>query len=103
MSMTCPICDGKKEVFAFVNRGEDVRTHTQGMITCFACRGTGLVDDEQPHRVAIGTAFRRTRSDRGESLYACAVRLGVTSSQLSAYECGHVVPDEALVKIIGRN
>ncbi|HZR35165.1 MAG TPA: helix-turn-helix transcriptional regulator [Nevskia sp.] len=46
------------------------------------------VDAEFPQRLAAGRAMRAERTARGESLYAAAQRLGMTSAQLSALENG---------------
>lgn len=101
--MQCPTCHGQKNTFGFANKGPDYRSHTQGMMACVTCRGTGEVDQEFPARLAAGESFRRNRMTREESLFDCAQRLNVSTAQLSAYENGRPIDDEAQSKIAGSN
>ncbi len=102
-ALSCPSCDGSGEVFAFQNRGEDISAHSQGMVRCPTCSGTGLVDANYPHRVATGVAYRNLRLSRQETLHGCATRIGVSSAQLSSFECGRALPDNIMVLILGIN
>lgn len=101
--MQCPTCRGAKKVFAFLNKGEAPATHTQEMVPCMTCQGTGEVDAEHAQRVVEGQAYRKTRVARNENLYLCAKRLGVPTSELSKFESGLAVSDEARIKILGKH
>lgn len=85
-TITCPHCDGKRQVYAFLNHGPDM--HASGFINCQACNGTGEVTQEHAARIASGEKARRERIERGESLNDAARRLGITPAQLSARERG---------------
>ena len=87
-TITCPHCDGKRQVYAFLNHGPDYRTHTSGYMNCQTCHATGEITQEHAARIASGEKARRERIERGESLNDAARRLGITPAQLSARERG---------------
>lgn len=88
---TCPSCDGRRTFAAFVDGPSGGRY--EPAMPCSLCKGTGVV---QPHVVAwmvTGRAHRGRRVNRGENLRECAVRLGITPSELSAMENGRADPE----------
>lgn len=90
--MTCPHCDGKKSVMAFVHFTEEAqaagKVNGYQATDCRTCEGTGQVDDDYPERMARADALRADRISRHVSLRAEAERLGITPAQLSARENG---------------
>lgn len=87
-TITCPHCDGKGWVYAFLNNGPDYRTHTSGFVQCLTCQGMSAITTEHAERIETGERMRRERVERGESLNEAARRLGITPAQLSARERG---------------
>lgn len=87
-TITCPHCDGKRQVYAFLNNGPDYRTHTSGYVQCSTCQGMGAITTERAKRILTGAHMRRERIERGESLNEAAKRLGISPAQLSARERG---------------
>lgn len=90
LQVHCPTCEGRKELFAFMNTGEDWRKHRQGRIPCLTCSGTGEVDDGYPERLAVGKKMHDERVARGETLMAAATRMGMRPAELSALEHGEL-------------
>lgn len=84
--IVCPDCGGMGKVEGFVCGGPRSGWHDD--LQCFTCKGVGRVDAEYPQRLEAGHAMRKERTARGESLYAAAQRLGMTSAQLSGLENG---------------
>ncbi|MDH3360097.1 MAG: helix-turn-helix domain-containing protein [Desulfobulbaceae bacterium] len=87
----CPICEGKKKGLAFLNRGEDYRTHTQQEIVCLTCNGQGTITTEMMNRINKGKELRKRRIAKRLTLRQAASKLGILPSQLSAIEHGRVV------------
>ena len=85
--MICPDCDGKREVFAHVNRGESGGSGFE-TIKCFRCKGVGTVQDEQAIWIIAGKLRRTKRVAEGISLRDEAQRLGVSVVELSEIERG---------------
>ncbi len=86
--MKCPLCKGTKQIYGHANTGPDSSKHRWEMQPCLTCKGTGEVDDDYHNRVAAGMQMRMERLARGESLYDAAIRMGISSSELSARETG---------------
>ncbi|MGH1361023.1 MAG: hypothetical protein ACRBC3_19865 [Burkholderiaceae bacterium] len=88
----CPHCDGTGKIrsFAFLNRGEDWRTHTQEYVDhrCSACAGHGHLHQWVIDQIAAGKRHRDDRRGRREGVSACAKRMGITPSELVWMECG---------------
>ena len=89
----CPACQRMpaKPSVAIFKTGPNWRKHysAEVLMTCEVCDGHGLVSAEVLRRYHMGRAHRDARRERGETMFACAQRLGVTSAQLSAFEKGH--------------
>lgn len=88
--ISCPHCNGQKQVFAFINRGPDISTHTSGMIDCDTCKGSGSITLEQVQCIEVGQQLRKDRLERGRTLSEAAVRFGVSVTQYSAWERGRM-------------
>jgi hypothetical protein len=90
---SCPACEGKpaKPTTAFFNTGPDWRKHYVAEVTliCQVCKATGIVTDYALMRYHKGWQHMADRKERGETLFHAAQRLGVSPSQLSAYELGY--------------
>lgn len=84
--LICPSCNGAGNVSGFACGG--ALSGWRDDLQCHTCKGSGCVDAEYPKRLAKGRQMRKERTERGESLYAAAQRLGITSAQLSALENG---------------
>lgn len=84
--MECPTCNGRKELFAFVNRGD--KPHYSGYVVCQVCKGSGVITDEKMGRMIAGKAAREARVARGETLRQAAVRKNTTASEISRFERG---------------
>jgi hypothetical protein len=95
--VTCPVCHGAKRSLCFVNRGEDISTHTQEMLDCLFCRGWGTVSKPELKRWQQGRTLRDARVARGESLMQCAKRFGMSSAELSAVENGRAAAPDGLL------
>ena len=87
-TITCPHCDGKRQVYAFLNHGPDYRTHTSGYVQCSTCQGMGAITTEHAERIKTGKRVQAERIERGESLNDAARRLGISPAELSARERG---------------
>jgi hypothetical protein len=90
---TCPACKGEpaKSVLAFFNTGQDYRQHyvKEVVMPCRVCNGAGSVTGWVLMRHHKGRKHRSDRVERGETLFHAAQRLGVSPSELSAYELGY--------------
>lgn len=95
--MKCPTCLGEKEVFAITVKSSGERG--TGMVRCVTCGGSGEVSADYPVRLAEGRSFAKQRIERGENLFECSRRLGVSTAELSAFENGRQVASEIAVKI----
>ncbi len=88
----CPHCDGtgKIQSFAFLNRGEDWRTHTQEYVNadCNACAGYGHLHQWVLDQIAAGKKHRQQLQDNNESMRDAAQRLGISAAELSKAERG---------------
>lgn len=89
-TQVCPSCHGVPPhcAVAFFNTGEDWTKHYHGKVTivCKTCNGSGAVTQDAAARYHEGQTHRALRIGRGETLFAAAKRLGVSTPQLSAYE-----------------
>lgn len=89
----CPACEGvpPSPVLAFINTGEDASKHRQELLTvqCNVCNGAGRVSDDILRRFNRGRDLRTARVAAGISLKEAADALGVSPSELSAYEHGY--------------
>jgi hypothetical protein len=90
--MRCPTCNG-------TGNGGPVHRHKingggcwDRKSICPRCDGFGKVPDEMAEWIIVGNAMRKARIDRGESLGDAAQRIGISSSELSAFECGRKRP-----------
>jgi RecJ-like exonuclease len=104
----CPACEGKpaKPTTAFFNTGPDWRKHyaAEVTLTCQVCKATGIVTDYALMRYHKGRKHMADRKERGETLFHAAQRLGVSSSQLSAYELGYAdLPNTHIAQRQGNN
>lgn len=89
-NVTCPHCDGKRRIYAFINTGEDWRAHRNEYVYCFTCNGAGKVPRTMAQRIERGARLRAARIARGLSLLEAAKRLGVSAEELSAMERGRI-------------
>ena len=80
---SCPDCGGAGKIQAIADPGCRLI-----VIPCRFCKTTGAVSAVELGRRAAGQAHRLARMARDESLFECAKRLGVRSSQVSDYERG---------------
>lgn len=85
--MICPDCEGQKQHFAHVNRGENGQGGYE-WINCFRCKGAGEVPDEQAEWILRGKLMRCERVASGASLRDEAARLGISVVHLSEMERG---------------
>lgn len=84
----CPRCDGRGMIGPIhVNRGNKGCNWIDEM-SCLICHGAGEVDDDTMQAIGMGKQLREVRISRDESLRECALRLGMTPSELSALEQG---------------
>jgi len=84
----CKFCEGSGTVECFFD-GPSV----SGFLTkakCPECNGAGVVDAEYFQRKERGKDLRKDRVSRGESLFDCAQRLGISTEKLSSMECGRL-------------
>ena len=86
--MICPVCNGKKEVFAFTLRegGKCVN------MPCELCVGYGQVSDIHQAWIKEGKCLKDERIQRGITLRIEARRRGMRASVLSAMERGRIEP-----------
>lgn len=94
--MTCPTCNGEKEIHALVK-------YTRGgckpaTLPCFDCKGTGSVPDERGAWMALGKRMRDTRVAASLGLIDAAKILGVNVVALSDAEHGRVDPAPYVAK-----
>lgn len=92
--LECPACKGAKEVFAFINTGDDHRKHRQDMVPRGTCGGVGKITTLRAYWIDKGQQMREERMARGETLKSAAERLAMTPAQLSAIEGGRLPSDE---------
>ncbi len=85
---TCPRCVGDKQLFAFINRGPDISTHSCEMVDCDTCAGTGSVTEENLYAIAAGKDLRADRLQRGKTISEEAARLKMSPAEYSALERG---------------
>lgn len=86
--MQCQICKGKGwNGPVHVNRGDQGGGWVDRM-DCRECSGTGEWTQKRYLAWRQGREHRRARIVRKESLMQCAINLGCTPAQLSAYERG---------------
>lgn len=88
--ITCPHCDGKKQLFAFWDgiKPDGSPFSGAGMRKCDTCDGLGVISLERNARIQEGKNRRAERLSRGLSLHEEATRLGMTAAELSAIEHG---------------
>lgn len=88
--MTCPSCKGNspRQAFAFVTRKDRSCGCEIVTITCRVCDGAGNATAADCLRLLAGMAMRHARCLRGETTFAAAKRMGISSAQLSAIEHG---------------
>lgn len=91
---TCPRCDGKRGAHCFINRGEDIRTHSVEWRDCSTCGGTGTIDRRRAALIEQGQEMRNARVARRESLMEASRRMGISPSELSAIERGRQDPSD---------
>lgn len=96
--MECPDCKGTGEGGpVHVNTGYNRNTgrcdgYWKNKSDCFRCKGKGEVPDEMNEWVRQGKAMRKSRVESGELLSDAADRMGISSAELSAMECGRIAP-----------
>lgn len=95
--MKCNCQNGK--VFAFINRGEDYRTHTQEWITCTDCNGSGEIPDIWEEWGKIGEKLRKKRFSLDFSMHKLAQLLGCSSVDVSKAELGKIDPSPYLLQL----
>ncbi len=86
--MKCPDCDGRGEVFAFINRGEDISTHSQDWIPCLTCKGEGVAPDDIEARREAGHRWYESVRQPDELMFEVGLRLGLKPSEVSAIRQG---------------
>lgn len=94
-TVLCPSCQGAKTLHAFVDGRDPItgkRWGRQERVPCFACKGSGTISRQQAAWMEIGAAHRAARVARGESIFAAAGRLGITTVALNAMEQGREDP-----------
>jgi hypothetical protein len=84
----CPHCNGQGGAKCFINRGQDIRTHSLEWRECRTCEGTGRVDRRRAALIEQGKAMRDARVAKQESLLEASRRLGIGPAELSAIELG---------------
>lgn len=89
-TMSCPSCEGRGTIAAFVER--ESGGHYDPTLTCSRCLGIGVVSAEVSAWIKIGTAHRLWRVAQRESIMECADRLGIQPAYLSGMEHGRSDP-----------
>lgn len=87
-TFVCIRCNGDKQLFAFINGGPDIRSHSCAMIDCDTCAGTGVISEEKLMAITAGKDLRADRIQRGRTISEEAARLKMTPAQYSALERG---------------
>lgn len=90
--MTCPDCNGEREVDVHFLLMADGSCVPHRRVKCSRCQGTGEVSGEMVGWIKRGRALRDDRLSRGLTLRAEAARRGLAPSELSAMEMGRVEP-----------
>ena len=86
--MTCPDCNGEREVDVYFVLRADGICHPHLRLSCIRCQATGQLPDEMAEWIEAGKKLRTDRLARNMTLRAEAKRLGVSPSELSAREQG---------------
>jgi DNA-binding XRE family transcriptional regulator len=99
----CPDCKGRGEVFAFINRGEDYRKHTQEYIRCDTCNGWGRILFTKwvrlRHWRRLGRKVRDIRISYYFTFSKASELLGIKPHELSAIEHGRVNPKKYIKRL----
>lgn len=95
-TIVCPDCKGKKRLFALV---DGPRYRGPMDIPCTRCGESGEVDQTVERWMTIGGTHRTWRIAQWESLRECAVRLGISPSELSGMEAGRLDPTRLIADI----
>lgn len=86
----CPRCSGNGQVFCAIDYAD--RPGEMGYRQCTTCEGAGSITEEYAGRIRKGKDARDARVARGETLRACAYRMGITPVLLSRMEQGVAPP-----------
>lgn len=88
--VVCPACKGRGTVVAMLDGPRGGRVDQE--FTCRLCRGAQMVSAQAIAWLEGGTRHRMARVADGESIRACAERIGITPAELSAMEGGRADP-----------
>lgn len=86
--MICHRCNGKGQIFGFINTGLDSSRHFSGYVNCSICLGSGQLNDEAEKWIKDGRALLERRRSLGKSLLEASQLMGISPAELSSIENG---------------
>jgi hypothetical protein len=92
--ITCPSCDGDKQLPAFVSYAPGFSGPPVRLLPCPECDGVGSITQEHQARKQLGESMRKYRTNALQlGLREAADKWGMRPSVLSMIEQGKIVSD----------